>query len=292
VNYDFDHWPNEASDIAGMRREMALALIHHTSLWWFDMWGGYYQKPDTLANLRQMKIIWDRFADLPAEPVAEVAMVVDPESAYYVGHNITPPDAPFIGTRKALNRLGAPYEIFSLRDLPHLPDLDRYKLIVFPAQFEITAEKMAILRQFVLKNNRTVLWLYAPGISDGNTLDTSRVQDICGIPFGQAGLPCVSMGNWNSAYLYEYTALSPAELKHLAARAGVTLYCEEEVPVYANRQLVAVHVACGEKKQITLPTPCRKIVELYSGKIAGENTRRFTWNFQTPDTALFELTPA
>lgn len=52
VRLEFQHWQDEAEDIAGMRREMALSLIHHTSLWWFDMWGGYYQSPGGLRQSR------------------------------------------------------------------------------------------------------------------------------------------------------------------------------------------------------------------------------------------------
>lgn len=289
VNYEFEHWPDEASDIAGMRREMALALINHTSLWWFDMWGGYYQKPATYANLRQMKEFWDRFVNVPTESVTEVAMIVDPESAYYVGHAITPWDAPFIGTHTQLNRLGAPYEIFSFNDIPHIAELDRYKLIILPAQFEITAEKEAILRQHVLKNKRTVLWLYAPGISDGQNLHPDRVRELCGFDFGKAGLSCVSMGTWNSAYIHDYKALTPAVLKEVAKHAGVTLYCEDPVPVYANSRLLAIHVAQGGEKQITLPAACKEVIELYTGKVAAENAKQFVWHFQTPDTALFEI---
>ena len=36
-------WPDEAADVAGIRREFCRSLFHGASLWWFDMWGGYYE---------------------------------------------------------------------------------------------------------------------------------------------------------------------------------------------------------------------------------------------------------
>ena len=38
-------WANEKEDIAGLRREYCLSLFHGASLWWFDMWGGFYDDP-------------------------------------------------------------------------------------------------------------------------------------------------------------------------------------------------------------------------------------------------------
>jgi hypothetical protein len=289
VNFDFEHWMDEASDIAGMKREMALALINHTSLWWFDMWGGYYQKPETYKNLRQMKELWDRFVDKPTTPAAEVAMIVDPESAYYIGALGPSRGEPFVSTRNKLNRLGAPYEIFSLKDIPRILDFERYKFVIFPAQFEITPEKERLLRQYVLKNNRTVLWLYAPGISDGQTLSPERVRTTCGTPWGTEGICKIDREEWNSIYIHKYDALTPMVLKQLSAAAGVTLYCEDQIPVYANSRLLAIHVAEGGKKTITLPVICTKVIELYSGKTVAENVKTFTWEFRSPDTVLFEL---
>ena len=43
VTAPYQGWPDEASTIAGIKREMALCLINKASLWWFDMWGGFYQ---------------------------------------------------------------------------------------------------------------------------------------------------------------------------------------------------------------------------------------------------------
>ena len=81
-------FPDAPAAIAGLRREFALALIEGTSLWWFDMFGGWYEGAGVRDAIGQMKGIWDRFAALPAESASEVAVVVDPDSLYYLaGHH-------------------------------------------------------------------------------------------------------------------------------------------------------------------------------------------------------------
>ncbi len=39
VSLKTEQWRDEQETLAGLKREMALALIKQTSLWWFDMWG-------------------------------------------------------------------------------------------------------------------------------------------------------------------------------------------------------------------------------------------------------------
>jgi len=52
---------------------------------------------------------------------------------------------------------------------------------------------------------------------------------------------------------------------------------------------VAVHMARGGEKTITLPCECRQVKELYTGQVIPVVDKCFTYEFQSPDTALFEL---
>ncbi|WP_418392510.1 hypothetical protein [Victivallis lenta] len=108
VRLEFQHWQDEAEDIAGMRREMALSLIHHTSLWWFDMWGGYYQSPAVFDNLARMKELWDRYSGDDSPGRAEIALVVDPDGAALVNDEAAGADRFHRDLCHLLNRVGAP----------------------------------------------------------------------------------------------------------------------------------------------------------------------------------------
>lgn len=281
-------WKDQAETDAGLKREFALATINGASLWCFDMWGGVFTTPETMKLVAQGKKIWDRFAAQPATSRAEVALVVDPQSARMVNDR-----NPFVkeihqGTRNKLNRLGAPFEVFSFNDLTRV-DLSPYKLLVFPGLFEITPEKAELLKTRVLRDNRTVLFVYAPGIGDGRTLDVARVKALTGAAFKTPGVATQRRDGWTAAYAGSYADVTPRALKKIAAAAGVTVYCDDEVPVFANERLVAVHAAQGGAKTITLPAACREVRELFTGRAVPVVDRKFQYTFATPDTALFEL---
>ena len=283
-----NNWESQEEDIAGMRREMALALINHASVWFFDMWGGAHKTDAAIDNIAKMKSVWDRFESNRSGTAAEVLLVVDPQSVMMI--NDRGPDTPLInhGTRNCLNRLGAPFEIVSFNDLERM-NLDRYKLLVFPSPYLITPEREKILTEKVCTAGRSVLWLYAPGICDGQTLDPGRVEKWTGVPFGTGELQITRHENWTSYYFADYKQLTVPILKQIAQDAGVTIYCDEEVPVYANGKLVAVHVKNGGIKKITLPKTVTRITEVYSGKVVAENANEFEYEFVSPETALFEL---
>ena len=154
--------------------------------------------------------------------------------------------------------------------------------------FFIDKNREEILHKYVLSGGKTVLWLYAPGITDGKKLDPNAVKKWTGAEFKSPGINRHSMEGWNSIYIYNYSLLTPDVLKEIAAKAGVVIYCQDKVPVYANEKLLAIHVKEGGKKKITLPKKCKKISEIYSGKIIAENADYFEYDFKSPDTAIFE----
>lgn len=281
-------WKDQAETDAGLKREFALAIINQTALWCFDMWGGVFKTPETMRIVAQSKRLWDQYAGQPWRPVAQVALVVDPQSARLVNDQNPLVAQIYQGTRNKLNRLGAPFEVYSFNDLPRA-DLSQVKLLVFPGLFELTPEKAEVFKKFVLNNGRTAVFAYAPGISDGQTLDPVRVKALTGTAFKTAGVSAVAQPGWTAVYAGSYEALTPQALRKAAVEAGVTIFCEDAVPVFANERLAAIHVAQGGEKTITLPKACREVRELYTGRVIPVTEKRFRYTFATPDTALFEL---
>ena len=283
-------WKDQAETDAGLKREFALAIVNQASLWCFDMWGGVFRTPETMKLVAESKRLWDRFGAMPLKSRAEVAMVVDPHSARYL--NDRHPAIPQIyqATRNKLNRLGAPFEVFSFNDLARA-DLEQYRLLVLPGVFVMTPEKLEVLKKHVFNNDRTVLFVYAPGICDGKSLDPERVKALTGAGFKTPGVSKVRQDGWKAVYVPGYEGLTPEVLRQAAVEANVTIVCQDPVPVYANERLLAIHTAEGGEKTITLPCDCRQVRELYSGQTIPVAQRRFSYKFKTPDTALFDLAP-
>lgn len=283
-------WKDQAETDAGLKREFALAIVNRASLWCFDMWGGVFKTPETMKIVQRSKQLWDQYTAAPLKSCAQVAMVVDPHSAKYINDLHPTVGQIYQGTRNKLNRLGAPFEVFSFNDLARA-DLSPYRLLVFPGLFVVTPEKMQILREHVFNDTRTVLFAYAPGICNAKDLDPARVKELTGTAFKTAGVSRVERDGWKAVYVPSYDEINPQMLRQLAVDAGVAIYCQDAVPVYANERLVAIHVAQGGEKTISLPADFRQVRELYTGQTIAVAERRFSYPFKTPDTALFELIP-
>lgn len=283
-------WKTQADDNAGHKREAAFALINHTSLWWFDMWGGWYAKAETQQLIKRLREVSDQYQNDRSTSVAQALMVADPQSAYGINEKMPQASAMARQFRDKLCRTGTPIDICSFNDLAVI-DLSRYKVVFLPAMLLITPERAEVLRKHVLTNGRTVVWAYAPGISDGRTLDTGRVKTWTGIDYKTVGPARAAMDGWTSVYAYDYRTFTPEALASIMKQAGVHLYVDAAEPAYANQRLLAVHTQTGGRKTITLPRTYAKVVDVLSGQTVAENATSFTHTFKTPDTALFELTP-
>jgi len=283
-------WKTQADDEAGLKREAAFALVHHASLWWFDMWGGWYREPATQRLIGELKKVSDAYAKECSPSVAETLLIADPQSAYYVNEKMPHASAMARGFRDRLSKTGAPFDVYSFNDLSAI-DLSRYKAVFLPATLLITPERADVLEKFVLNRGRTVVWTYAPGICDGKTLDPARVKRWTGCAYKTTGPAAVAMNGWTSVYAFEYKTMTSDVLKDILRKAGVHLYTDGPEPVYANQRLLAIHTKDGGEKVVSLPRECAAVRDVYAGKTIPVTNRTFTYFFKAPDTALFELLP-
>ncbi len=251
--------------------------------------GGYYQEPAVFDNFRMMKSIWDKYSASDYDSVSEIAMIVDPDSSYYLNPDWAEYKYCYSALRNNLNRVAAPFDIFSFNDIPNIPDFSRYKLLVFANPFVISPEKEDLLKKFVFKDMRTVVWLFAPGIIDGMRYCPERVKDICGMDFTCPDIASVQKENWTSIYVPVPSALTTLVLKKVAAEAGVNIYCDEALSVYGNSRLLSIHSAEGGNIMVRLPRKYKAVKELYSNIQIGCDISSFCFDFCKPDTRLFEL---
>jgi len=283
-----DAWKTQADDIAGLKREAAFSLINHMSLWWFDMWGGWYKTEANQELIKKLQKISDKYVNDRSASVAETLMIADPQSACYLNDKAPHASAMARQFRDKLNKVGAPFDVYSFNDIPVI-DLSRYKVVFLPAMLLITPERAEILKKFILNSGRTIVWNYAPGICDGVSLDTERVKQWTGAAYRTPGPVKVAMDGWSSVYSFEYKTMTPAAMKSIMQEAGVHMYTDDLNPVYANQRLLAIHFKTGGAKTVHLPRKFGKVMDVYSGKVVAENTSEFTYEFASPDTVLFEL---
>lgn len=301
----FKYWSRPEETVAGNLREVAFALVNGASWWWFDMWGRMFKNPDVRCNIAKFAKLHARFAGTLPPPEADIIVVADPDSACGMVDPSLPaaPEDPQPGLcpdgfkpargcgdhiRNVASRIGATYDTCSFDDLSHI-DLSRVRLVCLPATWTITHEKAKVLRDCVCRDGRTVLWSYAPGVSDGAMLDVERIEAWAGVPFKTPGISTTARDDWTAVYAYDYHLFTPETLRAIAEEAGCFLFTEELLPVCSNGRLLAVHCGQGGTKRIRLKSRCVRVTDLLDGREVATDCEEFTDTFSSPDTKLYEL---
>ncbi len=274
---------NQAESSAILKREFSFATIYHTSMWCFDMWGGVFSSPETMKVVKRSHEIWEKFSEDKSNIACEIAVIGDVKSIPYSKYTYLQ------GLYTALSDAGLSYEAYNFEDLKKI-NLDKYKFVIFPHTLEITPDREKILKEKVFKDSRTVMFIDAFGISDGKSLDISRVEKYTGFSYDSKGTVLEKdMGDWKSVFLPKNKKPNGKIIRETAKKAGLHFYTEDTDPVFVNDRLICIHTKNGGKKTITLKQKYSKIIELYSQKVVAENTDKFEYDFPAPDTALFEL---
>ncbi|HID21786.1 MAG TPA: hypothetical protein EYP14_05225 [Planctomycetaceae bacterium] len=285
---------NETESIGVLRRGFAAALIYGMPVWWFDMFGGWYDSPGIMAETARMQQISNQLATR-SRSHAEVAVLVDEDSMWYLGG----PYASLVlrDQRAGLWRMGAPCEFYSTLDLPKL-DLSRFKLVFLPNLFNLTPEKRRWLEEKVLRDERHVVWGFGSGIISDGRYDLKNIEKLTGIPVDAIRplsdplqITHKKMDVWTSVYASRPNL--PADvLRSLARAAGVHIYNDAGDVIYANNILLAVHSAEGGERTFRLPQAAQ-VVELFSGRTVSEQpTKQFTDTLPAMSTYLYQLRPA
>ncbi len=111
-----------------MRKAFGRQLVYGNGFWWFDMWGGWYDDPVLMSEIRRFREIYEESMKVPdRSSVAQFAVFID-EAAYSEMTDCAYRNA-ICGQRKALGYIGAPYDIYDIRDF--IAVYKRYKAILF-----------------------------------------------------------------------------------------------------------------------------------------------------------------
>jgi hypothetical protein len=163
--------------------------------WTFQRW---WEDPKIMADVPNYDRWMRMSANFPRRSAAQVAVVLDPLSLSagieynYSRSPITAAQHVSFNRNLEWHRLGAPYDLWLLDDLIESDDLERYKVVVFPAQLALTSGQRRAIREKFERNGRTLVWMYAPGVfkSDGVLLNVSeRNTDICGFALEKETVP-------------------------------------------------------------------------------------------------------
>lgn len=192
---------NVEDSVVTVRRNAAPMFALGQGMWWYDFGpaddatdGGWWRHPDLVAEAGRLRELAERLMARPYASPADVLLVYDTECFYFLApmylgfynqsrHWYRTETLSFEAINRTVAdayRSGVAFDTVHLDDLARI-DLGRYKAVVFGFTPYLSDEHVTFIRERVVAPGRAVVWVYAPGYTDGNTLDTGRVSDVVGM---------------------------------------------------------------------------------------------------------------
>jgi hypothetical protein len=132
-SYYGDVWlgPKTVSgSVAAMRKAYAHQITRGNSLWWFDMWGGWYDHPRYIAEVKRCKKLFEKHDYTQYSFKPEIAVFIDGKIYQYQGMaHSSCWSQPAI--RNSLGNSGLAYDLYLLDDFK--AKYKDYKAIIFPS---------------------------------------------------------------------------------------------------------------------------------------------------------------
>ena len=220
--------------VSAIRKSFASQLTHSNAFWWFDMWGGWYDSPTLMAEMKQFKELMEGYtnSDHPYEN-SDVCFAIDETYCRRIG-TTDPLYYSQANFRLAMSNIGIPYDIMLVEDYRHCKD---YKAVILPYPLQYLSDSAKELMSFCRQNGVPVLTASA---EDTETLDTdvlrSRLTDVgvhcyCDsgdiVYFGN-GLLCVhsataGMKTIRLKNTYEITPLNPTDASFVSDRIEIEM---------------------------------------------------------------------
>jgi beta-galactosidase len=135
--------PTKELSLSAIRKAYIHQLTKGSGVWWFDMWGGWYEDKDIMEDLKKMKEIAESSKNKNSDnfPEAEVVMFID-EKAYLNN----PRQSEFCHsvniTRIEMGNTGIPFDLCMVEDAKKV--LHKYKSAIFTAPLPSESGKKAI----------------------------------------------------------------------------------------------------------------------------------------------------
>ncbi len=123
-NYQRPIWYGHEKGITAEQLKLSFcrAMLYGYGMWWFDMWGGWYDDPDYMKLMKKMKELCEDGMDMPD---AEVAAFIDEKSVLRSKQGTAVPCA----AMRAIGLSGVPCDVYLASDFDEV--FEKYKVCIF-----------------------------------------------------------------------------------------------------------------------------------------------------------------
>ncbi len=129
--------------LSAIRKAYIHQLTKASGVWWFDMWGGWYEDENIMEDLKKMKKIAESSVNKNTEnyPQPETVMLIDEKAYLNIPRNSELCHSVNI-TRIEMGNTGIPFDLCMAEDAEKV--LHKYKAAIFTAPLPSEAGKRAI----------------------------------------------------------------------------------------------------------------------------------------------------
>lgn len=219
-----EYWKTVSVNVSKLRQHTLYAPTHGGGLWYYDFGAGnvgeggppgailtrgWWDNPVYLRDIDAMRALIEERSKTPYRSNADVLIVYDTEAHYYLAslRNAEPVTPAILDwTAISLWSSGRIPDLIHLLDLERV-DLSQYRSVVFANTFKLTAAQRRWVRDVLYSEEpqptgeaavREVVWIAAPGYTDGERLSIDFVREATGLvirPAGVSGVPAVALSN-------------------------------------------------------------------------------------------------
>jgi hypothetical protein len=189
--------------IAILRRDVLQPMVHGMGLWFYDFGyannSGWWNDSDLLREIRADRAIFEQYGKGEYRSAADVLVVFDTRVFYNLPET---QKASELLSGSLTNELtqnmyhsGVIFDQIYHGDLKRV-DLSRYKAVIFANTLCLNDAEKRFVRENVAKDGRHLVWIYAPGYSDGTRLSDDFVSEVTGMELRRVettGSPVVSI---------------------------------------------------------------------------------------------------
>ena len=235
-----------------LKRCGLLPLMRGIGYWYYDFGPqkgfGWWDNPKYLANIKAEKAVFDKCLQVPYRSEADVLYVWSQDVFYYLKSAWTPLSMNVLDhSAEQAMRAGVVGDHVYDFDLERV-NLNQYKAVVFMNVYKLTDAQKQFIISKVTQNNRTIVWNYLTGYTDGKTLNLDFVKQLTGIEMARLELKKSLQVNFlNPAYSYKFdAAVAPlVEIKEANVKVLARLDSSNQVVIAQKKMPNYTSIFCA-----------------------------------------------
>lgn len=174
---------NLNDSIKQLTRDTCFDLVRGNGFWLYDMQCGWFSNTSIYKRINEIKKEYE--TEYSTESNSEVAVFVANKNYDYMTSDIVNMNQSsthyifnylYKEQRKQLASIGTSYDTYSLEDLCNGYVDNEYKVNIILSPFEVTEKQRQAIEEKLKKDNKTIVWIYLSGLSDGNSYSSDNIS--------------------------------------------------------------------------------------------------------------------